>query len=157
MKKHLKRDETWQLVAGIVILGLVAAVIVFILRTYPVTQYPVQQGVPTAPPIDGGTVFSRHIDELTPPVAAAYFECAAGKSFFARVEIQEEIDPENPGKAEVFLADGSKLLLVQTASAAGLRYENAGGSFVFTSTAGRAALEEGGQVIYADCFGRPAR
>lgn len=155
MKKALKLTETGQLIAGIVILGLVAAIIVFILRTYPVQQYAVQEGVPTAPAIDGGTVFSRHIDELTPPVAAAYFECAEGKSFFARVEVKE--NQGELGKAEVFLEDGSKLLLSQTVAASGIRYANEGESFIFWAKGGTAFIEEGGQMIYTECFGQPAQ
>jgi membrane-bound inhibitor of C-type lysozyme len=160
MAKTLKRiasEDTKKLIIGILILGVVAALVVFVLRTYPVQQYAIQDGVPTAPPIDGGTVFSRHIDELTAPVAEAYFACAADKWFFARVEVREELDATNPGKAEVFLEDGSKLLLTHTVDAPGLRYTNAGGTFVFWSQGGQAVIEEGGQTIYMDCYGQPAK
>lgn len=102
---------------------------------------------PVAPPIDGGQTFSMHIDELTEPVASVYYECAENKNFIARVEIR----PQAMGNAEVFLNDGSKLLLSQTASASGARYANSGESFVFWNKGNTAFIEEDGQMLYADC------
>ena len=147
--KKLKLTELQKTVGGILLLGIVGSLIIFILG-----YFPVERGAfPKAPPIDNGMTQSHHIDELTEPVATLDYQCAEGKEFIARVEVRSDATPSNPGHAEVFLMDGSKLLLTQTASASGVRYANSGESFIFWLKGDSAFIEKGGQTVYAECVG----
>lgn len=140
----------WPILVAVLFAGVIAVVAHDVFKVDEVieeTFIETMPEMPVAPPIDGGTTFSQHIDELAAPVSSTYYECADGKNFMARVEVR----PEGMGNSEVFLNDGSKLLLAQTLSASGARYANSGESFVFWTKGNTAFIEEGGETVYADC------
>jgi hypothetical protein len=144
-------SETQKTGFGIVLIGIVVAFIVFLLRAYPTERTNFLTGVPSALPTDGGTTFSQHVDELEAPVVDIMYQCAGGEEFLARVEVRRDATLENPGHAEVFLEDGSKILLTQTLADRGVRYENSGGVFVLMIDETGARVEEGGRVLFAGC------
>jgi membrane-bound inhibitor of C-type lysozyme len=103
--------------------------------------------LPVSPDLTWDQLVARHPNELADPVNRTVYSCADGKSFLARVEIK----PAGGGKAEVFLKDGTKMLLNQTMSGSGVRYANSGESFIFWTKGDTAFIDEGPVRSYADC------
>ena len=54
-------------------------------------------------------------------------------------------------KAELALSDGRSMLLSQTISADGARYDNKDESFVFWNKGDTAFVEEGNKATFTDC------
>ena len=95
------------------------------------------------------------------PVATVQYSCAEGKStaaeyFDGPTRTAPDGRPIPGGRVVLTLADGKKLTLPQTLSGSGIRYANAGETFVFWSKGDTAFVEEGGNqtVTYKDCVGR---
>ncbi len=125
-----KLTEIQKTSAGILVLGAVAAAVVLILGFYPADP-----------------------NALQAPIATIAYQCAGGREFLARVEVRSDASPQNPGHAEVFLDDGSKLLLTQTVSASGVRYTNSTESFVYWIKGDGAFVQEEDAILYNDCVG----
>lgn len=105
-----------------------------------------QGAVPISQNLTWTQLVARHENELRDPVNETEYSCAEGKTFFARVEVNR-----TPGKAEVFLKDGTKMLLDQTMSGSGVRYANSGESFIFWTKGDTAFIEEGPVQSYSNC------
>ena len=95
------------------------------------------------------------------PVATVQYSCAEGKSLSAEyfdgpTRTAPDGRPIPGGRVILTLADGKKLTLPQNLSGSGIRYANAGETFVFWSKGDTAFVEEGaGQTVtYKDCLGR---
>jgi membrane-bound inhibitor of C-type lysozyme len=106
--------------------------------------------VPVSQGLTWDELVARHPNELSDPANRTVYTCDGGKTFLARVEIK----PMGGGKAEVFLKDGTKLVLPQTMSGSGVRYANKGELFVFWTKGNTAFIEEGPVTIYANCVGQ---
>lgn len=105
--------------------------------------------VPISQNLTWPQLVARHQNELRDPVNETEYSCADNKTIFARVEVNR-----TPGKAEVFLKDGTKMLLNQTISASGVRYANSGESFVFWTKGDTAFVQEGPIQSYSNCIAK---
>lgn len=137
---------------------LAAAVGAYFFYSYSATRPPessaavrdtdkIDNAVPVSPDLTWEQLVARHPDEPEGEVDQTLYACDGDKNFLARVEVK----PEGSGKAEVFLKDGTRMLLSQTTSASGARYANSGGSFVFWTKGNTAFIQEGSATPYENC------
>lgn len=90
------------------------------------------------------------------PIATARYVCQQNKTIVADYfdgpsRTAPNGQPIPGGRVVVSLSDGRKLDLPQTLSGSGIRYANAGESFVFWSKGDTAFVEEGKAMTYAGC------
>ena len=90
------------------------------------------------------------------PVATVRYTCEQNKTIVAAyfngpTRTAPNGQPIPGGRVDITLSDGRKLSLPQTLSGSGIRYANAGESFVFWSKGDTAFVEEGKATTYAGC------
>ena len=92
------------------------------------------------------------------PINTVSYACDAGKAITAAFYEGATVPPAGPdlpptpgGSVHLVLSDGRTMTLPQTISADGIRYANAGESFIFWSKGDGAFVMEGNVQTYASC------
>jgi|GEM_PF-5344184 len=107
-------------------------------------------------PAETGAQAPASLEEA--PIAQAKYSCDGGKTIEAKfykgrpIEVKSGEMPVPSGKVALVFGDGSTMELMQTVSADGGRYANAGESFIFWDKGSMAlVLENGRETNYKNC------